>query len=341
MGSNAEGRAPVLSANLEQPALDMAQLIKRSEHIYLATHFDPDGDAIGSLLGATAVLREAGKRVTPACADPVPEVYSFLPGSAGVTREPPTSEDLIIGLDAGGLDRLGDLFVPERFAGKPLVNIDHHVTNTLFGDVVLVDPHAAATSEILYLLFQRLDMPLTREAATCLLAGIVTDTRSFRTSNTTPRVLQVAALLMEAGAPLTDISGRVYESKPLASLCLLGQVLHGMQREDRIIWSQITQEMTHQCDARPEDASDIINHLNSTRDADVAILFREDTDGSIDVGFRSKPGVNVSEIALALGGGGHPQASGCRLAGPLPEARERVLEVVRRMRGDASPKGDG
>ncbi|MFQ5593033.1 MAG: bifunctional oligoribonuclease/PAP phosphatase NrnA [Anaerolineae bacterium] len=332
MGSDSARQTPALGGNLEGPALELAHLISAAEHIYLGTHVDPDGDAIGSVLALALTLREAGKRVTAACADPVPEAYAFLPTSETVTSRPPSVEDLIISLDAGSLDRLGDLYVADQFAGMPIVNIDHHVTNTQFGDVVLLDPDAAATSEILYLLFDWLDMPLTLDAATCLLTGIVTDTRSFRTSNTTSRVLQVAALLMQAGAPLTNIAQQVYEAKPLASLCLLGAVLHAIQRTDRIIWSQITEEMTQQCDARPEDASDIINLLNSTREADMAILFREDADGSVDVSFRSKPGVDVSEVAVALGGGGHPQAAGCRLAGPLPETRALVLNTVRAMR---------
>ncbi|MFQ5340080.1 MAG: bifunctional oligoribonuclease/PAP phosphatase NrnA [Anaerolineae bacterium] len=332
MGSDTKDLSPVLDTNLEGPALELAQHIREAKRIYLGTHIDPDGDAIGSLLGMAWMLREAGKSVTPACADPVPAAYAFLPGSDTVTSRPPTTEDLIISLDAGSLDRLGDLYVADQFARRPVVNVDHHVTNTQFGDVVLLDPDAAATSEILYLLFDWLDMPLTLDAATCLLTGIVTDTRSFRTSNTTSRVLQVAALLMQAGAPLTNIAQQVYEAKPLASLCLLGAVLHAIQRTDRIIWSQITEEMTQQCDARPEDASDIINLLNSTREADMAILFREDADGSVDVSFRSKPGVDVSEVAVALGGGGHPQAAGCRLAGPLPEMRDLVLSTVRAMR---------
>lgn len=332
MSSNANNPSPALSAGLEQPAAELAQQIDKAEHIYIGTHIDPDGDAIGALLGLTWVLQDLDKNVTAACADPVPEVYAFLPGSDMVTHQPPANEDLIISLDAGGLDRLGDLYAPEHFADQPVINIDHHITNTKFGDVVLVDPKAAATAEILYLLIGRLALPLPISAATCFLTGIMTDTRSFRTSNTTPRVLQVAALLMQEGAPLVDIAQQVFESKPLASLCLLGQVLQSMYKVDRIIWSQVTQEMLRRCNARPEDASNIINLLNSTREADVAILFREDTDGSIDVGFRSKPGVNVSEIATALGGGGHPQASGCRLSGPLPAARERVLTTVRAMR---------
>ncbi len=335
MGSDVRGRLPALDVSLEQPAMEFARRVEAAEHIYLGTHIDPDGDAIGSLLGMAWVLREMGKEVTAACADPVPEIYTFLPGSGEVTHDPPTDEDLIISLDAGALDRLGRLYAADRFAITSIINIDHHVTNTRFGDVVLVDPEAAATAEILYLLFDRLGMPLTLRAVTCLLTGIITDTRSFRTSNTTPRVLQVAAMLMQSGAPLTDIVQQVYESMPLASLCLLGQVLCAMRRVDRIIWSQVTQEMIRQCNARAEDASNIINLMNSTREADMAILFREDADGSIDVGFRSKPGVDVSEIAVALGGGGHPQASGCRLSGPLAEARQRVLTTVHQMRSKA------
>lgn len=324
--------APALAPELEEPASDFAAHVQAADSIYVASHIDPDGDAIGSLLGLTWSLRAMDKRVTPACADAVPNTFTFLPGASEITHEPPTDEALIIILDAGGLDRIGKLHDAERFAGKPVINVDHHVTNTRFGDVLLVDPQAAATAEILYLLSETMDLPLPPESTVCLLTGIMTDTRSFRTSNTTPRVLQVATRLMQSGAPLTEIVQQVYESMSVASLCLRGQVLAAMQHTDRIIWSQVTQEMLHQCNATAEDANGIINLMNSTREADMAILFREDADGSIDVGFRSKPDVNVAEIAVALGGGGHPQASGCRLSGPLPEVRRRVLDKVREMR---------
>ncbi|MBS1252003.1 MAG: Bifunctional oligoribonuclease and PAP phosphatase NrnA [Anaerolineales bacterium] len=332
--------APTLHVDLDQPALAFAEHIRAAERIYIGTHIDPDGDAIGSLLGLAWALRDLGKQVTAACADSVPDVYGFLPGSDGVTHEAPVDEDLIISLDAGGLDRLGKLYDPDRFAGKPVVNIDHHVTNTRFGDVVLVDPQAAATTEILYLLADRLELPLPPQSPVCFLTGIMTDTRSFRTSNTTPRVLQVAARLMQAGAPLTDIVQQIYESKPVASLCLLGQVLESMHKADRIIWSELTHNMLRACHAKAEDANGIINLLNSTHEADMAILFREDADGSVDVGFRSKPHVNVAEIAVALGGGGHPQASGCQLSGALPDVRDRVLNTVRRMR-NGKTDGEG
>lgn len=334
MGSHARGQLLTLKAEFEQPTVKFGQQIHKAEHVYIGTHIDPDGDAVGSLLGLAWVLKNLGKEVTAACADPVPEVYAFLPGADSVTHRPPTNEDLIVSLDAGSLDRLGKLYVPDRFAGKPLANIDHHVTNTKFGDVAIVDPEAAATGEILHLLVDRLGIPLTLPAATCLLTGILTDTRSFRTSNTTPRVLEVAARLMQEGGALVDIAQQVFESKPLAALRLLGHVLQAMQKTDRIIWSEVTQEMVRRCDAKPEHASNIINLLNSTRDADIAILFREDDDGSVDVGFRSKPGIDVSGIAAALGGGGHPQASGCRLSGPLSETRNRVLATVRAMRDE-------
>jgi phosphoesterase RecJ-like protein len=328
-----------LAPRLMQPADELNRAIEAADHIYVACHRDPDGDAIGSLLAFVGVLRAAGKAVTGACEDPVPEMYQFLPGSSSISPAPPADEDLIISLDVGSPDRLGVLYEPGLFGAVRLVNIDHHITNTGFGDINIVDAEAAATSEILYLLFQYLGYPILPDIATCLATGIVTDTRSFRTSNTTPRALQVAAALIELGAPLTDIALQVYEHKPVAALYLLGEVLQAMRALDGIIWSEVTQGMMRRSGARPEHASSIINLLNSTRDADIAVLFFEGANGTVDVGFRSKPGVNVADIAVTLGGGGHPQASGCQLAGPLPEVREKVLHTVRSMLGRPAAAG--
>lgn len=331
-GSVSSENQPQLAPHLIEPADELKRAIDAVDHVYIACHQDPDGDAIGSLLALASTLRAAGKRVTAACQDPVPDVYHFLPGSGDVTASPPSDEELIVSLDVGSLDRLGTLYEPDLFAPVPVVNIDHHVTNTGFGDIVIVDSKAAATSEILYLLFQYLQYPILPEVAITLATGIVTDTRSFRTSNTTPRVLLVAAELMQLGTPLTDIGLQVYEQKPVAALCLLGEVLREMQTLDGVIWSAVTQGMMGRCNAKPEDASNIVNLLNSTREAEIAILFLEGANGTIDVGFRSKPRVNVADIALTLGGGGHPQASGCKLAGPLSEVEHKVLRTVRSMR---------
>jgi len=260
----------------------------------------------------------------------VPSPFRFLPGSENVVTTGPGDHDLIIGLDASEPSRYGDVYRPGEHPDVPLLVIDHHITNNGFGTVDLIDPEAAATAEMLVELIQELGVELDARVATCLLAGLLMDTQGFRTSNTTPRTLGVAMRLMEAGANLTELTHRLFETRSLASLRLLGRALTHMHLEGRILWSEIAQATLQECEATSGDASGIVNILGSTRDADVAVLFREQPDGSVDVGMRSVPGVNLAPVALRLGGGGHPQAAGCILPGPLPQARQRVLDELRR-----------
>lgn len=340
-------------------------LITQARRILVVTHIEPDGDAIGSLLGLGWALMSLGKDATLACADGVPAPFRFLPGSENVVTQVPSPHggagtdhltrgptypsqaggragaqtreitgsgvyDLIIGLDASDPSRYGDAYHPERYPGIPLLVIDHHVTNEGFGTVNLIDPQAAATAEMLVALISELGVALDARIATCLLAGLLADTLGFRTANTRPETLTVAMRLIEAGASLTELTHQLFESKSLASLRVLGRALAEMQFDSRILWTEISQATLRECGATPGDASGIVNVLSSVRDAEVAVVFRERPDGSVDVGMRSAPGINLAPIALRLGGGGHPQAAGCLLPGPLPAARERVLEELRR-----------
>lgn len=304
-------------------------LIAQARRVYVVTHADPDGDAIGSLLGLGWALDSLGKHVTLACADGVPSPFRFLPGREKVVTAGPAGHDLVIGLDASDPSRYGDAYHPESYPDIPLLVIDHHVTNEGFGAVSLVDPEAAATAEMLFELIQALGVSLDARIATCLLAGLLTDTQGFRTANTTARSMGVAMCLMEAGANLTELTRQLFGTRSLSSLCVLGCALTEMRLDGRIIWSEISQATLRECQATSGDASGVVNVLGSTREADVAVVFREQSDGSVDVGMRAAPGINLAPVATRLGGGGHPQAAGCVLPGPLPAAREQVLQELR------------
>lgn len=317
-------------------------LIRAAQHVFVATHIDPDGDAIGSLLGMGWALRNMGKRVTLACADPVPTEFNFLPGSQGIGPYRPTHEDLVISLDAGDLSRLGSTYDPSAAPSIPLLVIDHHATNTGFGTVNVIDPPAAATGQLIFDLLSDMGAPIDVNTATCLLTGLVTDTRGFRTSSTTPRVLEVAQRLMEAGANLAHITHHVFDSKPLSTLRIMGRVLSEAQLEDRVIWVSISKEMLRQCGATPGDTSNLANLLSSTREADVAVVFREKENGLIDVSLRSAPGVDVAGVALRLGGGGHTQAAGATVPGSLEEVVARtLLEVKLSLNGRTAEQSEG
>ena len=306
----------------------IAQFIRDSRRVIVITHVAPDGDAIGSLLGLSWALRWLGKECTLACADPMPKRFAYLPGSEAIVTGPEGEYDLVISLDCGDLERLGAAY-DETLASLPIVNIDHHVTNTHFGAVNWVDTGAASAAEMVLDLVESLGVPLDSGIALCLLNGIVTDTRGFRTPNTTPRTMRAVLKLMEAGAQLPEITDHVFNRRPFSTICLWARVLNGIQLDGRIIWSQITRTMRQEC-AFPENGDGgLVNFLGTTYEADVAIVFIEKDDGRTKVEMRAVPGVDVSGVALGLGGGGHPQAAGCTLDGDLYEARERVLTAIK------------
>ncbi len=311
---------------------DAVALIQNARRIFAASHIDPDGDAIGSLLGFAWTARRLGKTVIVALADAVPERFADLPGAADIrAARPDPEDDLLVSLDASDASRLGSVLTPDDVAGRPLLVIDHHVTNMGFGTVNVLDTTAASTTEIVYFLSLALDIIPDTTAATCLLTGLVTDTLGFRTTSTTARTLEVAQALVQAGANLAAISQQAFNSQPLAALKLTAAALVAMTFDDGILWTEVTQAMLRASGAAPGDHAGIVGHLNSVREARVAVVFREKDDGRIDISMRAKPGLDLSKVALALGGGGHPQAAGATLPPPMTAARERVLTEVRAM----------
>lgn len=313
------------------PALmqQIDELIQGSRRILLITHVSPDGDAIGSLLGLGWLLKAQGKELTLACEDLVPEIYTWLAGSGEVVRQGSGIYDLIVGLDCSDRRRMGRVYVDE-FGTLPLLNIDHHVTNTHFGTINWVEPSSVSTSQMVLALAEALDWGLTQTVAVCLLTGLVTDTRSFRTSNVDLDAMQAALRLMEAGASLSDITGRVLDQRSLASVRLWGQAISKLRLEDGLLWTEVTRSMRQQWNISENSFSGLSSFLSGVREAKVAVVFAERDDGTVDVGMRSVPGYDVAQAALRLGGGGHPQAAGCMLEGQLTEVEERVLSEVRR-----------
>jgi bifunctional oligoribonuclease and PAP phosphatase NrnA len=305
------------------------QLLRAAQRILLVAHVAPDGDAVGSLLGMGWLLQEQGKQRTLACEDPVPEIYTWLPGSADIVRQGSGQYDLLISLDCSDERRMGRVF-EDRWTALPLLNIDHHVTNTQFGLVNWVDPSKAATSQMIADLVDAMGWQMTPPIASCLLNGLVTDTRCFRTHNVDAAVIQAAQRLVEAGAPLYEITRRALEQHSLDSLRLWAQAIDQSHLLGDVLWTEVTRDMRRRL-ALPEDgASGLANFLTAVREPKVVVVFTERENETIDVGFRSVPGIDVAAVAFRLGGGGHPQAAGCTLEGDLAGVRERVLVEVRR-----------
>lgn len=309
-----------------------AQWISSAEHILLICHIAPDGDAIGSLLGLGLALEQAGHDVTMACADPVPDACYHLPCWERITQSPFSPKrkfDLVISLDCSDPTRLGHSCDPGRLAGVPVINIDHHATNVNFGEINWVDTQAAATAQMLAELIREMDIGLSVETANCLLNGILTDTLGFRTSSTTAEVIETALRLMHAGASLPQLVAHIFNHRPMAAVRLWSAALQGMRLDGRILWSQITQETRQRIGYDDSGDGGLVNFLCTVNEADVAVVFDELENGSINVSMRAVPGYNISQVAFSLGGGGHPQAAGCTIPGPLPEARDKVLAMLR------------
>lgn len=305
------------------------RLIAPARHILLIAHVSPDGDAIGSLLGIGGLLRDRGKQVALACEDPAPESVAWLPGASEIARRANGSFDLIISLDCSDRDRLGSVY-DDRFTSLPLLNIDHHVTNTRFGTLNWVDPSCAATAQMVFYLARALGWQVTEPVAVCLLAGLVTDTRSFRTANVDAAALRVALRLVEAGASLSHVARQSVDQQPLARVRLFAEAVNNLCLEDGILWTSVTQAMRRRWAVSDNGTSGLSNSLAGVREAQVVIVFTERDNGTIDVGLRSAPGYDVSWVAARLGGGGHPQASGCTLTGALEQVQRQVLAEVRR-----------
>jgi phosphoesterase RecJ-like protein len=307
----------------------IADLFHRARRILLVAHVGPDGDAIGSLLGLGSLLGAQGKEVTLACEDPVPDVYTWLPGSSQIVQQASGSYDLVVSVDCSDERRMGQVF-DDELAGLPLLNIDHHVTNNCFGTVNWVDPSSVSTTQMILELADALGWELTQPVAVCLLTGLVTDSRSFRTANVDDAALKTALRLMSAGASLNEIAHRVFDRRSLASTRLWGRAIDALHLEDGILWTEVTRAMRREWQLNDDGSSGLVSFLAGVREARVVVVFSERNNGSIDVSMRSEPGVDVAQVALRLGGGGHPQAAGCTLQGDLSQARQRVLAELRR-----------
>ena len=317
--------------------------LSRAQRVLAVSHENPDADTLGATLAVTTLVETLGGRVTPVCTDPPPELYAFL---SGIERfrtdpEPGAAYDLLVISDCGSLDRIGEVRGrhPRLFEELPTVVIDHHVSNGATGPTDWVDPAAAATCEMVALLASRLRVPLDTAdgaLATALMAGIVMDTATFAHPNATPRTLAVSAALVAAGAPLSEISRRLYRSKPEAQLRLFGRVLGRLESSpDRgVVWTTVLAADFAETGAVEAHSEGIIDLLSQAERAEVAIVFKE-RGSATRVSVRTRPGgVDATVLTGLFGGGGHARAAGATVPLPLADAREAVLVEARRLAAD-------
>lgn len=310
-----------------------AKVISEAEVVALACHVVPDGDALGSMLALHHVLRLAGRRSVAGFAGPqvVGPHYRELPG-LDLLADPadfPAEPDVMVTLDCGSLSRLGELVGAAR-AAKELVVIDHHISNTGFGSIDLNDPGAAASAVVVARLVERLGLPLNREAAVCLYAGLVCDTGRFQYDCTGVEAFELARHLVDFDVPIARLNRMLFEEHRLAYLRLVGDVLARAElvAGSRFIWAGITQADLTRHGVTIEETEGLIDVLRQAQEADVSCVLKEAADGSIRVSLRSLGAVDVSAIASSMGGGGHRFAAGFTAEGPIPAVVRRIQEAL-------------
>ncbi len=309
-----------------------AEAIFRANRIALASHINPDGDTLGSMLALTQALRSMNKIAIPLSQHGVPEIYRWLPG-AELIRTNTEERDFDLGIicDTGCTKRIGKDIAPVIDSARTTMKIDHHLAEGDFGDIRVVNSRVAATGELVYSLLKEMRAPFNRAIAENLLCALITDTGSFRFMNVTSHTFRISASLMQFGACPAAISELVFESRSFASIKLLGRALDALSVSDDglITWSFLRASDFLELEASDEETEGIVNHIRAVRGAQVGVLFREVPGMKIRVSIRSREGYDVNLVAQDFDGGGHRQAAGCSMDPPLDEAIIRMLKRIR------------
>ncbi len=320
--------------NSAERITEMERVLASSRRVLVASHEDPDGDAIGSQLALGSYLRHLGKEVFLVRANTIPEKYLFLPGAKDIPHVESLDDgfavDTAVVLDCPVIERTGAV---ARFLGDNvrIVNVDHHRDNSEFGEVAWVNTRASSVGEMVFEFFEQVGYPISQETAWQLYTAILTDTGRFRFPGTSRRTMEIAGLLMEAGANPQKICDKVYYAKPPSTMKLEGMVLSGIEFHDdgRICFLTMTQEMLTKAGAHPSEGEGLADFTMHGRDVRAGALLKEINGGRTKVSLRSRNGVDVAALAATLGGGGHGNASGCTMPMPLAQARQELLQLIR------------
>jgi phosphoesterase RecJ-like protein len=316
----------------------LVELLQRSQQPLLMTHIRPDADGLGSQLAVADALRAMGKKPRVVIASKLPPRYDFLdPDRTVIENFAPGSPafnacDAVVVMDTGTWGQLGDFGSFLRFFNGPKAVVDHHQTQDDLGGIALVDTSAEATGRLACEIIDALGQPISPYAANMLFMAIALDTGWFRHPNTTAKTFELCHRLVAAGANPTPLYEKLFEAAPVARLKLVGRALDRIQTRanGQIGWTEIFLKDYAETNSVPGDTEDLINYPRSVEGVEVALVFIEQFDGGTKVSFRARSKVNVAEIAVKYGGGGHKLASGARLPGKLAEARETVLAEIER-----------
>ena len=306
----------------------VVELIENKDFFGITTHRRPDGDGIGSSLALYWLLRSLGKSAEIIVRDPVPSSCIRLPGASEVRRVETVDReyDAVFVMECSDVERPGIQNLDRQF----LVNIDHHSSSELFGDINWIDSTASAVGEMIYNLCKAIGARITREVAECVYTALLTDTGSFHYSNTTERTFKVASELLRAGVKPAKLAESVFNSYPWSRVQLLAQVMSSVKRHDsgKVASLRQSQEMLELSKATEEDAEGFVNIPLTAEEVEAVVMLKESSPGVFRASLRSKGDVNVAKIAEKFDGGGHRNAAGCTLQGDWDEVEKQLVDLL-------------
>lgn len=321
----------IMSENVSIEAI--GEIFRENQTFALMSHVRPDGDAIGSQLALGLALEAMGKTVYYWNEDGLPESMAFLPHSEKISLPPEIAPqiDVAVALDTATKPRLGENNLRAAAAAALWLNIDHHISNPRYGDINYVDGGSPATGQIIYEIIKKLDMPLTAGSRDAIYTAVSTDTGSFQYDSTTAATYRMAADLLDRGLAVGSMNAKIYDNQPYRKIELLRILLNSLElcADGKVAHWQMLDSTRVNLALHYDDSEGLIDMIRAISGVQVAVFFEELSDAKIRVSMRSKDrSVNVCDIAAQFGGGGHALAAGIRMAGPLEEAKEKVLSAI-------------
>jgi len=316
---------------------EIGEKLRENRSFLVCGHVRPDGDCIGSQLALYHLLSQMGKTVRLYNSGPIPDHFSFTPGIEKIetTLDKTFQAEVCIFVDCGAQNRVTGENPPCGF----LINIDHHGSNGHFGEINYIDPTATAVGEQLYHIIREMGEPISKEIATCIYLSLLSDSGSFRFSNTNSVTFAVAADMVNKGADPSAIAQALFENKTPESIRIKARVLANLHFEcgGTFVWSEITWDMYEKAGGELNEPDGLVSDMRAVKGVEISILFHELKEGGMRAGLRSRGKIDVSRIALEMGGGGHPNASGCYIKGDYGELKKKLIDVaIRHMKNQES-----
>lgn len=329
-----------VATNSETELDNAVRALRGARRISAICHETPDADTVAAASAVSLIAERLGADWEIVSADGIPPALGFLPNIERATPKPMLEPELAVVCDAATLERIGGIARDQAdwFSRATLLNIDHHVSNTHYGHLNLVDPRASATCEVIARLVDHCDISLDARLATALLTGIVRDSHGFADRSTSGDTLRLAGRLVDAGAPLAMIHRTILAELPFATMALWGRMLAtiGQEAGGRIVHTTLTLDMLEQTGTQQHDADGVAEFLANAKDADVTLLLRELGPDRTRVSVRTSETVDATRVVAPFSGGGHRSRAGCTVERPWPEARSAILAAARSALGEAT-----